>query len=52
MQKKILESPSLQKEYIDILLEVDKLSRTLNQLPVLVDSRKWKRNNNSFIRWS
>ena len=42
MQKRILESPSLQKEYIDILLEVDKLSRTLNQLPVLVDPENEK----------
>ena len=42
MQKRILESPSLQKEYIDILLEVDKLSRALNQLPVLIDPENTK----------
>jgi len=42
MKQQMLDSPSLNQNYFDILLDVNRLSKTLNQLPVLVDPENKK----------
>jgi len=42
MKQQMLDSPSLSQDYFDILLDVNRLSKTLNQLPVLVDPENEK----------
>jgi hypothetical protein len=37
MKQEIIKSPSLRPEYFNILIDINELSRNLNQLPVLVD---------------
>jgi hypothetical protein len=37
MKQQIIKSPSLRPEYFNILIDINELSRNLNQLPVLVD---------------
>ena len=37
MKQGIIKSPSLRPEYFNILIDINELSRNLNQLPVLVD---------------